>query len=38
MDLALATKDFEWCRQLVKQFEGRQKEMEKQSTLHFETK
>jgi hypothetical protein len=38
IDLALATKDFEWCRQLVKQFEGLQKEMEKQSTLHFETK
>jgi hypothetical protein len=38
IDLALETKDFEWCRQLVKQFEGRQKEMEKQSTLHFETK
>jgi hypothetical protein len=33
IDLALATKDFEWCRQLVKQLEGRQKEMEKQSTL-----
>jgi hypothetical protein len=26
MDLALATKDFEWCKQLMEQFEGRKKE------------
>jgi hypothetical protein len=34
MDLALKTKDYEWCKQLVEQFEGQKK----QSTLYQETR